>query len=74
VLLGLNKDDPQLRDVYHLDLTTGKLENIVETPGFVAWVVDDDLKVRGAVATTPDAARLFWCATTTRPTGDRCWR
>jgi len=54
VLLGLNKDNPQLHDVYHLDLTTGKLKKIVENPGFVAWVVDDDLKVRGAVATTPD--------------------
>ena len=54
VLIGLNKDNPQLHDVYHLDLTTGTLEKIVENPGFVGWVVDDDLKVRGAVATTPD--------------------
>ena len=35
VLIGLNKDNPQLHDVYHLELTTGKLEKIVENPGFV---------------------------------------
>ena len=49
VLLGLNKDNPQLHDIYHLDLTTGELEKIVENPGFLGWVVDTDLKVRGAV-------------------------
>ena len=52
VLIGLNKDNPQLHDVYHLDLTTGKLEKIVENPGFLGWVVDTDLKVRGAIAPT----------------------
>ena len=55
--LGLNKDNPQLHDVYHLDLTTGELEKIVENPGFLGWVVDDDLAVRGAVdADSPTAA------------------
>jgi dipeptidyl aminopeptidase/acylaminoacyl peptidase len=59
VLVGLNKDNPQLHDVYHLDLTTGALEKIVENPGFVGWVVDDDLKVRGAVTPTPDCGMVI---------------
>ena len=59
VLLGLNKDNPQLHDVYHLDLTTGALEKIVENPGFLGWVVDDDLKVRGAVTPTEDGGMLI---------------
>jgi dienelactone hydrolase len=54
VLLGLNKDNPQLHDVYHLDLTTGDLKKIADNPGFVAWVVDADLKVRGGMAPQPD--------------------
>ena len=73
--LGLNKDNPQLHDVYHLDLTTGQLEKVVENPGFLGWVVDADLKVRGAV--TPTARRRrgdHWCAMTRLPTGARCWR
>lgn len=54
VLVAINKDNPQLHDVYHLDLTTGALDKIVENPGFLDWVVDDDLVVRGAVAPTPE--------------------
>lgn len=59
VLLGLNKDNPQLHDVYRLDLRTGELEKIVENPGFVGWVVDPDLKVRGAVQPLPDGGAVF---------------
>ena len=59
VLLGLNRDNPQLHDVYHLDLTTGELEKIVENPGFLGWVVDTDLKVRGGVQPLPDGGALF---------------
>ena len=57
--IGMNKDNPQLHDVYHLDLTTGELEKIVENPGFLGWVVDDDLKVRGAVAPRPDGGMVI---------------
>lgn len=59
VLVGLNKDNPQLHDVYHLDLTTGNLQKIVENPGYVGWVVDHDLKVRGAVAPTPEGGTVL---------------
>ena len=59
VLIGLNKDNPQLHDVYHLDLTTGKLEKIVENPGFLGWVVDTDLKVRGGVTPLPDGGAVI---------------
>jgi len=59
VLIGLNKDNPQLHDVYHLDLTTAKLEKIIENPGFLAWVVDPELKVRGAIAPTPDGGTVI---------------
>jgi dipeptidyl aminopeptidase/acylaminoacyl peptidase len=54
VLIAMNKDNPQLHDVYHLDLTTGALEKIVDNPGFLDWVVDADLAVRGAVMSLPD--------------------
>ncbi len=33
ILVGLNRDNPQLHDVYRLDLRTGELEKIVENPG-----------------------------------------
>ncbi|MDP9386719.1 MAG: S9 family peptidase [Actinomycetota bacterium] len=54
VLVGLNKDNPQLHDVYRLELTTGELEKLVDNPGFIAWVADRELRVRAGVAPTPD--------------------
>jgi dipeptidyl aminopeptidase/acylaminoacyl peptidase len=59
VLIGLNKDNPALHDIYHLDLSTGELEKIVENPGFLGWVVDAELKVRGAIAPTPDGGTVI---------------
>jgi dipeptidyl aminopeptidase/acylaminoacyl peptidase len=54
VLVGLNKDNPQLHDVYRLDLVSGELEKVVENPGFMGWVADRDLVVRSGMAPTPD--------------------
>jgi dipeptidyl aminopeptidase/acylaminoacyl peptidase len=54
LLVGLNKDNPELHDVYHLDLETGELTRRVENPGFVGWVVDAEMQVRAAVLPRPD--------------------
>jgi dipeptidyl aminopeptidase/acylaminoacyl peptidase len=54
LLVGLNKDNPQLHDVYRLDLLTGELEKVVDNPGFVDWVADDDFNVRAGVAPQAD--------------------
>jgi dipeptidyl aminopeptidase/acylaminoacyl peptidase len=54
VLVGLNRDNPQLHDVYRLDLVTGALEKQVENPGFVGWIADPGLSVRGGIAPEPD--------------------
>ena len=54
LLVGLNKDNPQLHDVYHLDLETGDLEKIVDNPGVVGWVADPELRVRAALEPRSD--------------------
>jgi dipeptidyl aminopeptidase/acylaminoacyl peptidase len=54
ILVGLNRDNPELHDVYRLDLVTGELTKEVENPGFVDWVADADLVVRGSVEPQPD--------------------
>jgi len=55
LLIGLNKDNPQVHDVYHLDLPTGELSLVAKNPGNVAaWVTDTQFKVRGAVTAQPD--------------------
>lgn len=55
LLIAINKEDERLHDVYHLDLTTGRLDLVARNPGNVAnWVVDAAMVVRGAVASTPE--------------------
>jgi len=55
ILIAMNKEDERLHDVYRLDLTTKDLELLAKNPGNVAgWVVDADMQVRGALASTPE--------------------
>ena len=55
LLIAMNKENPQVHDVYHLDLTSGELKLVAKNPGNVmGWVTDADFKVRGNLAATPD--------------------
>jgi dipeptidyl aminopeptidase/acylaminoacyl peptidase len=54
VVVGLNRDNAQLHDVYRLDLVTGDLVKEVDNPGFIGWLADAHLVVRGSVAPQPD--------------------
>ena len=54
VLVGLNRDNPELHDVYRLDLRSGELEKVADNPGFVALLADAEWKVRAGLAPTPD--------------------
>src|SRR2546427_3135414 len=54
LLVGLNKDNPQLHDVYHLDLETGELELILKNPGIVGFVADGEMRVRAGLQPRPD--------------------
>src|SRR5258708_17468625 len=55
LLIGLNKDNPQVHDVYHLDLTFGELAMVAQNPGnIIGWVADANFKVRGALAAMPE--------------------
>ncbi|HKF39133.1 MAG TPA: S9 family peptidase [Ktedonobacteraceae bacterium] len=55
LLVGLNKDNPQVHNVYHLDLTSGELAMVAQNPGnIIGWVADANFKVRGALAAMPE--------------------
>jgi len=56
VLVGINADNPQLHDVYRLNLASGELVKEIENPGYAGWVADEDLVVRGAIAPEPDGS------------------
>ncbi|HLZ57503.1 MAG TPA: S9 family peptidase [Ktedonosporobacter sp.] len=55
LLIGMNKENPQVHDVYHLDLQSGELSLVAKNPGNVAgWVTDAHFKVRGSLTALPD--------------------
>ncbi|MEV7043948.1 alpha/beta fold hydrolase [Amycolatopsis sp. NPDC051061] len=68
VLIALNKNRPELFDVYELDVATGELNQVLENPGFVGFVADSELHVRGALAPKPEGGLTIlvlrgeqWC-------------
>ncbi len=54
VLVAMNRENPELHDVFRLDLTTGELEKLIENPGYAGWLADEDLVVRAAISPLPD--------------------
>jgi dipeptidyl aminopeptidase/acylaminoacyl peptidase len=48
ILVGLNDRNPQLHDIYRVNLKTGERKLIQENPGVAAYVTDDDFDVRFA--------------------------
>jgi dipeptidyl aminopeptidase/acylaminoacyl peptidase len=59
VLIGMNRDNAQLHDVYRLDLVTGELAKEVTNPGYVGWLADARLVVRGTVQPLPDGGLVL---------------
>ena len=70
ILVGLNRDNPQLHDVYRLDLPSGQLEKVVDNPGFVGFLADADLQVRAGLAPKDDGGMVLMVRD--RPDGE--WR
>src|SRR5580692_2206792 len=54
VLVGMNRQNPQLHDVYRLDLVTGELTKLIDNPGYAGWIADEDMVVRGALNPLPE--------------------
>ncbi len=53
VLVGVNDREPALHDLYRVDIGTGERTLHLENDGFPGFVIDDDFKVRYAIAQTP---------------------
>lgn len=50
MLVAINKDDPGIHDVYHLDLPSGELRLVTKNPGNVwVWLADSQLRLRAAM-------------------------
>lgn len=54
-LVGLNLNNPQIFDVYRLNLTNGAVEFDTPNPGnIVSWTADAKFQIRAAIAATAD--------------------
>ena len=64
VLVGLNKRNPQIFDVYRLNINTGEMIIVAENPGNISrWRTDWDGHVRATVATDGVNNTLLYRAT-----------
>jgi dipeptidyl aminopeptidase/acylaminoacyl peptidase len=71
LLIAMNKEDPRLHDVYHLDLTTGELKMVAKNPGnVVEWLADRQMRIRGALTPTAEGGLTFLV----RDSEDAAWR
>ncbi|MFB2835482.1 alpha/beta fold hydrolase [Floridanema evergladense] len=70
VLVGMNLNNPQIFDVFRINLENGAVEFDTENPGnIVSWTADAEFQIRAATASTPDGGSdlLF------RETTDKTW-
>ncbi|WRH66864.1 MAG: S9 family peptidase [Planktothrix sp. GU0601_MAG3] len=55
ILVGMNLRDPQVFDVYQVNLKNGAVDFHTENPGnIVSWTADADFKIRAASSSTDD--------------------
>ncbi len=55
LLIGMNRENPKLYDVYHLNLNSGELKRVAKNPGnVIGWLADPDFRVRCSIAVRPD--------------------
>lgn len=54
IVVGINERDPQLFDLYLVDVKSGERELLKENPGYAAWLVDNALEPRFGFLSTPD--------------------
>ena len=71
ILVGLNDRNPQLHDVYRIELKSGKRTLVCRNDiGAVDWTADHRLRVRAARVLTPDGG----AALMHRPGGSGAWK
>tara|TARA_R110002096_G_scaffold299503_2_gene493962 strand:+ start:29109 stop:31256 length:2148 start_codon:yes stop_codon:yes gene_type:complete len=59
VVIGINDRVPQLHDLYTVDITTGEKSLLLENPGFLSLMVDDNFKVRLGTTMSPDGGMVL---------------
>lgn len=69
ILIGLNDRDPELHDIYQVNIETGQKTMILKNMGFVSFITDDDFQVRFGTGVTPHGGTQIM-----RRTPDGAWK
>ena len=71
LLIGMNKENKLLFDVYRLNIETGDIKLIEKNPGNIEdWIIDNDFKIRAARAINEDGSITLL----TRNTEEDAWK
>ncbi len=54
IVVGINERDPQVFDLYLVDVTSGERQLLKENPGYAGWLIDNVLEPRFGFLPTPD--------------------
>lgn len=54
IIVGINERDPQIFDLYLVDVTSGERKLLKENPGYAGWLIDNSLQPRFGFQPTPD--------------------
>lgn len=60
ILVGLNEKNPQLHDLYRVNLKTGERKLLLENKGYLGFVTDDDYRIKLAISLTPDGGQAIF--------------
>jgi dipeptidyl aminopeptidase/acylaminoacyl peptidase len=59
ILVGLNDRDPELHDIWRVNIDTGEKTLVQQNSGVVGYLIDDDFVVRLAINYTPDGGQVW---------------
>jgi dipeptidyl aminopeptidase/acylaminoacyl peptidase len=59
ILVGLNDRDPELHDIWRVNIDTGEKTLVQKNSGVVGYLTDDNFKVRMAINYTPDGGQVW---------------
>ncbi|MGI9233369.1 MAG: S9 family peptidase, partial [Woeseiaceae bacterium] len=54
LVVGINERNPEVFDAYLVNVKTGSRELLKENPGYMGWLIDNNLEPRFGFAPTPD--------------------
>jgi dipeptidyl aminopeptidase/acylaminoacyl peptidase len=59
ILVGLNDRNPQLHDIWRINIQTGEKELVQQNHGVAGYLTDDDYKVRLAISFSPFGGQVW---------------